>query len=338
MDDHVYGIVTGYCNGRPGLVFCNSRKGTMDTAAILAKEAAAHSNASTRSVFVKSAQQLQRLQAASSQAKAKGLGAVLVAGVGFHNAAMEPEDRELVESLFKANDLPVLCTTSTLAMGVNLPAHLVVIKGTTRYVGDSETAPGETTGYKEYTQTEVLQMVGRAGRPQFDNEGVAVIMTSKDNTHRYQRMMTGQPVESCLMANLAEHLNAELVLGTIQDVPMAIQWIKSSFLYTRVRTNPSHYGLAHKLKPGMSQAELDGVLKSQLIMQPVSQLLEYGLATTDEDSYSLAATKAGKLMANHFLKLRTMASIVKLGQQPNMPSLLRVICGAEEFRNASLRR
>lgn len=43
-------------------------------------------------------------------------------------------------------------------MGVNLPAHLVVIKGTTRYVGDQE-GPGETAGYKEYSQTEV-----RAGR------------------------------------------------------------------------------------------------------------------------------------------------------------------------------
>lgn len=39
---------------------------------------------------------------------------------------------------------------------------------------------------------QVLQMVGRAGRPQFDNEGVAVIMTSKDSIHRYQRMVAGQ--------------------------------------------------------------------------------------------------------------------------------------------------
>lgn len=38
--------------------------------------------------------------------------------------------------------------------------------------------------------------------------------------------------------------------------------------------------LANKLKPGMNQAEVDSVLKSQLIMQPVSQLLEYQLATT----------------------------------------------------------
>lgn len=51
-----------------------------------------------------------------------------------------------------------------------------------------------------------------------------------------------QAVESCLMANLAEHLNAELVLGTIQDVAGAIQWFKSSFLYRRVRSNPQHYG------------------------------------------------------------------------------------------------
>ena len=47
--------------------------------------------------------------------------------------------------------------TSTLAMGVNLPAHLVIIKSTQHYVMGL---------YQEYSETQILQMIGRAGRPQ----------------------------------------------------------------------------------------------------------------------------------------------------------------------------
>jgi len=50
-----------------------------------------------------------------------------------------------------------LVSTSTLAMGVNLPAHLVIIKSTQLYVMGC---------YQEYTETQMLQMIGRAGRPQ----------------------------------------------------------------------------------------------------------------------------------------------------------------------------
>lgn len=63
--------------------------------------------------------------------------------------------------------------------GVNLPAHLVVLKGTRRYCGDQDAGPGGAPGYREYERSVCLQMVGRAGRPQFDTEGVAVIMTQK---------------------------------------------------------------------------------------------------------------------------------------------------------------
>ncbi len=52
--------------------------------------------------------------------------------VGIHSAGLDGEDRLLVERLFLSGDLLVLCTTSTLALGVNLPAHLVIIKGTRR--------------------------------------------------------------------------------------------------------------------------------------------------------------------------------------------------------------
>jgi ATP-dependent DNA helicase HFM1/MER3 len=61
-----------------------------------------------------------------------------------------------------------LVATSTLAMGVNLPAHLVIIKSTMYYNMGS---------HQEYPDTQVLQMIGRAGRPQFDTSATAVIMT-----------------------------------------------------------------------------------------------------------------------------------------------------------------
>jgi ATP-dependent DNA helicase HFM1/MER3 len=49
----------------------------------------------------------------------------------------------------------VLCTTSTLAMGMNLPAHLVIVKGTRRYVGSEAQ---DASGYEEYERSTCLQV------------------------------------------------------------------------------------------------------------------------------------------------------------------------------------
>lgn len=43
--------------------------------------------------------------------------------------------------------------------------------------------------------------------------------------------------------HLVEHLNAEIVLQTISDVNMALDWIRSTFLYIRALKNPTHYGV-----------------------------------------------------------------------------------------------
>ena len=54
-------------------------------------------------------------------------------GIGIHHAGMLRSDRNLVEQLFSDGLLKVLCCTATLAWGVNLPAHTVIIKGTQLY-------------------------------------------------------------------------------------------------------------------------------------------------------------------------------------------------------------
>lgn len=103
---------------------------------------------------------------------------LLVHGIACHHAGMLPENRKAVESLFRQGHLPVLVATSTLAMGVNLPAHLVIVKTTKQYVS------GE---YKSYSESAILQMIGRAGRPGFDTAAFAVIMTTvEDKVKKYK--------------------------------------------------------------------------------------------------------------------------------------------------------
>jgi antiviral helicase SLH1 len=72
-------------------------------------------------------------------------------GIGLHHAGLVESDRQLVEELFLNNKIQILVATSTLAWGVNLPAHLVIVKGTQYYDAKIE-------GYKDMDLTDVLQV------------------------------------------------------------------------------------------------------------------------------------------------------------------------------------
>ena len=145
----------------------------------------------------------------------------LAFGVGLHHAGLQEKDRKTVEKLFVGQKIQVymflwipchlwrgssvyihncymyMCTciqvliaTSTLAWGVNFPAHLVVVKGT-------EYFDGKTQRYVDYPITDVLQMMGRAGRPQYDDRGVAMILVHDIKKHFYKKFLYEPfPVES----------------------------------------------------------------------------------------------------------------------------------------------
>ncbi|CAH2096376.1 unnamed protein product [Euphydryas editha] len=151
-------IIQKYHNGKPTLIFCNTRKGVLLTAETLSKEITVSF----------SAEQRMKLTALASTIKNKKIQSLVMSGVGCHHAGLLFEERMNIEHAFRNRDLPILITTTTLAMGVNLPAHLVIIKNTQQYVNGA---------YQEYSISTILQMVGRAGRPQFDTEATAVIMT-----------------------------------------------------------------------------------------------------------------------------------------------------------------
>lgn len=136
--------------------------------------------------FIEDDRQLLSLVQQSKQVSNGLLQSMLPQGIAFHNAGLSCEDRAIVERLFLEMKIKVLCTTSTLSMGINLPARLVVIKSTQSYKG--------ARGYVEYTQVELDQMMGRAGRPPFDLEGTAVIMTELSNCSRYNSSSRLEPL------------------------------------------------------------------------------------------------------------------------------------------------
>jgi len=55
---------------------------------------------------------------------------ILAGGFSCHNAGILRSDRNMVEKMFADGIIKVLVCTATLAWGVNLPAHSVIIKGT----------------------------------------------------------------------------------------------------------------------------------------------------------------------------------------------------------------
>ena len=135
--------------------------------------------------------------------------------------------------------IKVLVSTATLAWGVNLPAYAVIIKGTKVYDSSSGT-------YKDIGVFDVQQIFGRAGRPQFDTEGEAIILTLIKEMDEYVKIMSNkQNIESNLFKGLDNCINAEISCGTIGSLTDGIHWLKKTYFYQRLTKNPTAYGLKH---------------------------------------------------------------------------------------------
>ncbi|KAG5470542.1 hypothetical protein LSCM1_01786 [Leishmania martiniquensis] len=231
----LFSLVQQFSQGRPTLVFCASRKETISSAQRIVediRDAAARQGRLTELQPSAEAQQL------TQQASDKQLRSCLMMGVGFHHAAMTKEDRQLVERMFREEYIAVICATTTLALGVNLPVHLVLVKGTNFFSnGQCQDMP----------VSEVMQMCGRAGRPGFDTHGMALVLTTQRSVHLYETLASGAVtltcVESHLHCHMIEHVNAEVALRTIHSFSTAMDWVKTTFFWIRLRKFPSHYGL-----------------------------------------------------------------------------------------------
>jgi pre-mRNA-splicing helicase BRR2 len=205
------------------LVFVHSRKETAKTAKFL-RDMAIEKETITQ--FVKPDGAVREiLNEEASNVKDTNLRDLLPFGFAIHHAGMAREDRGLVEELFADGSVQVLVCTATLAWGVNLPAHTVIIKGTQIY-------NPEKGRWTELSSQDVLQMLGRAGRPQYDTYGEGIIITNHSELQYYLSLLNQQlPIESQFVSKFADNLNAEIVLGTVRNRDEAVQWLGYTYLF-----------------------------------------------------------------------------------------------------------
>lgn len=317
------------------MVFVHSRRGTGDTAKALIEIATKEGELD--SLFVTQGKEGQAGDAytryADRAAKSRNAETRFLFGngMGIHHAGMLRNDRKLTEQMFADGAIKVLCCTATLAWGVNLPAHTVVVKGTEVY-------NPEKGGRVDLSILDVMQIFGRAGRPQFDSSGEATLITTHDAMARYlDKLVREVPIESTFIKQLADHLNAEIVAGTVTTVEEAVEWLTYTYLYTRMLKNPLSYGI------NADQHADDPQLKGrclELVRDAAKLLDERRMARFDPASGNLSVTDLGRVASHFYIRAESVATFNEmLGKLPDPTDsdLMHIICCAEEFENVKVR-
>ncbi|KAH9180405.1 P-loop containing nucleoside triphosphate hydrolase protein [Lactarius sanguifluus] len=315
LNYRLFPLLQQHSANKPILIFVSTRKGVLTTAEQLMVDyykAVNNKHTVPWSPPKRLNKQLERKLAASELA---------AAGIGAHHAGLELSDKRLVEELFTNRILRVIVATSTLAVGVNLPAHIVVIKDVKIFQNGVS---------QEYSDLDIMQMIGRAGRPQFDKEGVAIIMCESGLESKYRALGQGQTIlESSLHTNLAEHLNSEIGLGTITNIATAKEWLRNSFMFRRMAQNPQRY---MSKEPNL-QDGLNG-----MIMQCVSDLRSAELLNYVEGGATeLRSTEFGDIMSKYYMKQATMALIMNLPIKATLREMLEMLAASEEFSELKIR-
>ncbi|MFB0560929.1 MAG: DEAD/DEAH box helicase [Candidatus Lokiarchaeia archaeon] len=260
-------------------------------------------------------EELAELKKNSNQIRNRSLREVFSKGVAFHHAGLSREDRMIVENSFRNGLVKILVSTSTLAWGVNLPAKVVIIRDTNVY----DTLRGE----REINPLDVLQMLGRAGRPQYDKEGIGWVIVRSEDVQKYRTLLLKErDLESRLLETLPEHLNAEIVLGTVESEEDALNWIKTSFLYIREKNRRGESAL--------------NFLENE-IRRKVRWLEEHGFIIRENNKFK--ATKLAEIACNYYLDLETAELFCnKVKDVSDETDILSLVSRAKEFEDIVVRR
>ena len=266
--------------GEQILVFRKDRRATSDTARRLSEH--------LRLPPVTSV--IESLQAGEETSARELLLDSLRKGVAFHNADLLSDERLLIELAFRRGDIRVICSTSTLAMGVNLPSRTVIIPDATKWERDERTGRFVEV---PLSVPEYRNMSGRAGRYRYRDEfGRSMLIASSPlehdqyranlvggSLHTVQSAMAGRPIAELVLDIVASGLGAH----SSQVSAFMMRSFAGQRMWTTTQTRET---------------------VTQMISGALAQAHELGLVTTGPDG-RLEATDLGKICARRKISLDT---------------------------------
>ncbi|KAJ4467551.1 Sec63-domain-containing protein [Lentinula aciculospora] len=277
--------------GHQVMVFVHARKETVKSA--LAIQEAALAAGSSDDFSCEDHPQWSLFRRDISQSRNKEMKQLFDHGFGIHHAGMLRSDRNMMESMFEARAIKVLFCTATLAWGVNLPAHAVVIKGTQVY----NSSKGKFT---DLSVLDVLQVFGRAGRPGLESSGEGYICTSEDKLAHYLESVTAQnPIESQFNKGIIDSLNAEIALGTVANTNDAVQWLGYTYLFVRMRKNPFVYGIDRN---AVMDDPMLGSKRNELVTQAAQKLTDARMIEFNRQTGAFSITDLGRIAARYYIQ------------------------------------
>lgn len=329
MNDITYTKVLEHVgtNRNQMIIFVHSRKETAKTAKYIRDKALEEETIGQ--ILRSDAGSREALTTEADSVNDRDLKDLLPYGFGIHHAGMSRPDRTSVEDLFNDGLIQVLVSTATLAWGVNLPAHTVIIKGTQIY------SP-EKGSWVELSPQDILQMLGRAGRPQYDTYGEGIIITSQTEMQYYLSLLNQQlPIESQFVSRLADNLNAEVVLGNVRTRDEGVEWLGYTYLFVRMLRSPGLYqvGADYEDDDALEQKRVDLIHSAAVVLER-SSLVKY-----DKKTGRLQPTELGRIASHYYITHSSMLTYNHHIQPSITPiELFRIFALSDEFKFIPVRQ